>query len=251
MYKSMKSEKIVANIEFPVRTKEGTWSKLDLQNDILKGKKVIIFSLPGAFTPTCSSSHLPRYEALYDTFKSLGIDEIYCASVNDTFVMNEWATHQGIEKIKMLPDGNAEFTKLMGMLANKENLGFGQRSWRYSVLIDDGVVVEHFIEPDKEGDPFEVSDADTMLNAVDKQAVAPKNVTVFTKLGCPFCKEAKELLVKQNMPYAEVVLSDADRLKVLAGVLGTTKVTVPQIFIEGKLIGGLDSFKQFLELNHA
>ena len=111
------------------------------------------------------------------------------------------------------------------------------------MLIDDGVVVEHFIEPDKEGDPFEVSDADTMLNAVDKQAVAPKNVTVFTKSGCPFCKEAKELLVKHNMPYAEVVLSDADRLKVLAGVLGTTKVTVPQIFIEGRQLLEINQYK--------
>lgn len=99
MYKSMKSEKIIANIEFPVRTKEGTWAKLDLQKDILKGKKVIIFSLPGAFTPTCSSSHLPRYEALYDTFKSLGIDEIYCASVNDTFVMNGLLTKE-LRKLK-------------------------------------------------------------------------------------------------------------------------------------------------------
>lgn len=247
----MKSKKIEANISFPIRTKEGAWSKLHLQDDILKGKKVVIFSLPGAFTPTCSSSHLPRYEALYDTFRANGIDEVYCASVNDTFVMNEWAGHQGVEKVKMLPDGNGELTNLMGMLASKNDLGFGVRSWRYSVLIEDGVVVEHFIEPDKEGDPFEVSDADTMLNAINKDAVAPKNVTVFTKTGCPFCKEAKDLLLANNMPYAEVVLTDADRLKVLAGILGTTTVTVPQIFIEGERIGGVAEFKKLLEINHA
>ncbi|MAY01938.1 MAG: peroxiredoxin [Gammaproteobacteria bacterium] len=135
--------------------------------DIFKGKKVVVFSLPGAFTPTCSSNHLPRYEELFEQFKAEGVDEIYCISVNDAFVMFQWANHIGAKNIKMLPDGNGEFTRKMGMLVDKSNLGFGQRSWRYSMLVDDGKIDKIFVEPDFGDncptDPFEVSDADTML----------------------------------------------------------------------------------------
>lgn len=145
-------------------------------DDIFKGKKVIIFALPGAFTPTCSSTHLPRFEALYDEFKAQGIDEIYCLSVNDAFVMYQWGQHQGVKKVKLLPDGSGEFTRKMGMLVHKDNLGFGMRSWRYSALIDNGDVKKLFSEAgysdNCESDPFEVSDADTMLAFV-KEAFAP------------------------------------------------------------------------------
>jgi thioredoxin-dependent peroxiredoxin len=136
--------------------------------DIFGGKKVVVFSLPGAFTPTCSTSHLPRYEELYNEFKALGVDEIYCLSVNDAFVMYQWGLKQGAKNVKLLPDGNGEFSKAMGMLVDKSNLGFGMRSWRYSMLVNDYKVEKVFSE---EGfidncptDPFEVSDADTMLN---------------------------------------------------------------------------------------
>lgn len=136
--------------------------------DIFAGKKVVVFSLPGAFTPTCSTSHLPRYEELYNEFKALGVDEIYCLSVNDAFVMYQWGLKQGAKNVKLLPDGNGDFSKAMGMLVDKSNLGFGQRSWRYSMLVNDYKVEKVFSE---EGyidncptDPFEVSDADTMLN---------------------------------------------------------------------------------------
>ncbi len=136
-------------------------------DEIFRGKKVVVFGLPGAFTPTCSSTHLPGYEAKYDDFKAAGIDEVYCLSVNDAFVMKQWADKQGVAKVKMLPDGNAAFTKGMGMLVSKENLGFGDRSWRYSMLVDDGEIKKLFIEPglsdNSPDDPFEVSDADTML----------------------------------------------------------------------------------------
>lgn len=135
--------------------------------DIFAGKKVVVFSLPGAFTPTCSSNHLPRYEELFEEFKSLGVDEIYCLSVNDAFVMFQWSKHIGAQHVKMLPDGNGEFTRKMGMLVDKSNLGFGYRSWRYSMLVDDQKIVKAFVEPDYGDncpiDPFEVSDADTML----------------------------------------------------------------------------------------
>jgi thioredoxin-dependent peroxiredoxin len=136
-------------------------------DEIFGGKRVIVFSLPGAFTPTCSSSHLPRYEELYDEMKSLGIDEIYCISVNDAFVMFQWGKNMGAENVKLLPDGNGEFTRKMGMLVDKSNLGFGLRSWRYSMVVNDGTIEKVFAEPGHsdncETDPFEVSDADTML----------------------------------------------------------------------------------------
>lgn len=135
--------------------------------DIFGGKKVVVFSLPGAFTPTCSSTHLPGYEAAYEQFKALGVDEIYCLSVNDAFVMYQWGVKLGAKNVKLLPDGNGEFTRKMGMLVEKSNLGFGMRSWRYSMLVNDGKVEKLFAEAgysDNCGtDPFEVSDANTML----------------------------------------------------------------------------------------
>ncbi len=135
--------------------------------DLFAGKKVVVFSLPGAFTPTCSSNHLPRYEELYEEFQAEGVDDIICVSVNDAFVMFQWGNHIGNEKITLLPDGNGEFTRKMGMLVDKSNLGFGMRSWRYSMLVNDGQIEKLFAEPDFADncptDPFEVSDADTML----------------------------------------------------------------------------------------
>ena len=135
--------------------------------DIFANKKVVVFSLPGAFTPTCSSNHLPRYDELYDEFRAQGVDEIICVSVNDAFVMFKWGKELGNENIFLLPDGNGEFTRKIGMLIDKSNLGFGMRSWRYSMLVNDGEIEKIFVEPgfadNCESDPFEVSDADTML----------------------------------------------------------------------------------------
>ncbi|TAF50585.1 MAG: peroxiredoxin [Oscillatoriales cyanobacterium] len=135
--------------------------------DIFGGKKVVLFSLPGAFTPTCSSNHLPRYEELFEEFKAQGVDEIICLSVNDAFVMFQWGKQVGANNVSLLPDGNGEFTRKMGMLVDKVNLGFGPRSWRYSMLVNDCVIEKAFVEPGFSDncptDPFEVSDADTML----------------------------------------------------------------------------------------
>jgi peroxiredoxin len=142
------------------------WQDLTTQ-EIFGGKKVVVFSLPGAFTPTCSSNHLPRYEELYEEFKAQGVDTIICVSVNDAFVMFQWGLKIGAKNVFLLPDGNGEFTRKMGMLVDKSNLGFGMRSWRYSMLVNDGNVEKIFVEPDFGDncpiDPFEVSDADTML----------------------------------------------------------------------------------------
>ena len=113
-------------------------------DDIFKGKTIAVFSLPGAFTPTCSSTHAPGYEAKYDELKAAGVDEVYCLSVNDAFVMKQWADKLGIEKVQMLPDGNGDFTRGMGMLVEKSNLGFGERSWRYSMIVKDGVIERLF-----------------------------------------------------------------------------------------------------------
>jgi thioredoxin-dependent peroxiredoxin len=135
--------------------------------ELFAGKRVVVFSLPGAFTPTCSSSHLPRYEELYDEIKALGVDSVICLSVNDAFVMFQWGKAQGAKNVFLLPDGNGEFTRKMGMLVQKDNLGFGMRSWRYSMVVDDMKIEKMFVEPEFGDncptDPFEVSDADTML----------------------------------------------------------------------------------------
>ena len=140
--------------------------------DIFKGKNVVVFALPGAFTPTCTNAHLPGYEAKYDELKNKGIDEVYCLSVNDAFTMFQWTKYLKVEKVKMLPDGNGDFTRLMGMLVKKENVGFGLRSWRYSMHVVDGEIKQMFIEPglmdDSPDDPFEISDVDTMLNYLSK-----------------------------------------------------------------------------------
>ncbi len=139
-------------------------------SDIFKGKSIVVLALPGAFTPTCSSTHLPGFEEKYDELKAKGVDEVYCLSVNDAFTMFQWSKQLGVEKVKMLPDGNGDFTRLMGMLVKKENLGFGDRSWRYSMHVVDGEIKQLFVEPglmdNCPDDPFEVSDVDTMLNAL-------------------------------------------------------------------------------------
>ena len=170
----MSFDKKVPNVVFKTRVRDESvegpnpyrWEDVP-SKDIFAGKKIIVFSLPGAFTPTCSSNHLPRYEELYDEFKAEGVDEIYCISVNDAFVMFQWGKQQGANNIKLLPDGNGEFTRKMGMLVDKSNIGFGMRSWRYSMLVDDMTIEKIFAENDIGDncltDPFEVSDADTML----------------------------------------------------------------------------------------
>ena len=145
----------------------GEWKDNDT-TEIFDGKKVVVFALPGAFTPTCSSQQLPGYEEKYDDIKALGIDEVYCLSVNDAFVMNAWFRDEKVQKVKAIGDGEGVFTQGMGMLVNKPKQGFGMRSWRYSMLVDNGEVVKIFEEPGKnnasdDDDPFEVSDADTMI----------------------------------------------------------------------------------------
>lgn len=216
-------------------------------DELFNGKKVVVFSLPGAFTPTCSSSHLPRYNELAKAFKENGVDDILCVSVNDTFVMNAWAADEESDNITMIPDGNCDFTEGMGMLVDKNDLGFGKRSWRYSMLVNDGVVEKMFIEPEKEGDPFEVSDADTMLKYVAPEWKPQESIAIFTKPGCQFCAKAKKALDDKGLAYEEIVLGkDASVVSVRAI---TGKVTAPQVFIGGKYIGGSEDLTAYLAQN--
>ena len=212
--------------------------------EVFKGKTVVVFSLPGAFTPTCSSTHLPRYNELAGVFKENGVDEIVCMSVNDTFVMNAWLNDQEVDNIRVIPDGNGEFTDGMGMLVDKSDLGFGKRSWRYSMLVKDGVIEKMFIEPNKPGDPFEVSDADTMLNYINSAAKVPASVSLFTKPGCSFCAKAKADLKNAGIVFEEVVLGRDANLTSLRAMTG--KETVPQVFIAGKHIGGSEELTTYL-----
>lgn len=213
-------------------------------DELFKGKTVIVFSLPGAFTPTCSSTHVPRYNQLADTFRANGVDDIICVSVNDSFVMNQWQQEQDADKITFLPDGNGDFTRGMGMLVAKNDLGFGDRSWRYSMLVKDGVIEKMFIEPDQPGDPFEVSDADTMLGYIAPQAKPPLNVTVFSRPGCPFCAKAKSLLQEEGIQYDELVLNKDFHESTIRAISG--EVTVPQVFINGERIGGSEQLEKYL-----
>ena len=136
-------------------------------SELFDGKRVVIFSLPGAFTPTCSAYQLPGFEEKYDDFIGSGIDDIYCISVNDGFVMNAWAQDQNIEKVKLIPDGNAYFTRSMGMLVNKSNLGFGDRSWRYAMLVNNGIIEKLWVEEGKrdnaDTDPYDMTTPETVM----------------------------------------------------------------------------------------
>ncbi len=231
----------IPNVTFRTR-QDNDWKNVTT-DEIFAGKTVVVFSLPGAFTPTCSSTHLPRYNELAPVFRQNGVDAIVCISVNDAFVMNEWARDQEAENLVLLPDGNGDFTAGMGMLVDKSDLGFGKRSWRYSMLVKDGVVQKMFIEPDKPGDPFEVSDADTMLRYVNPNAKLPDQVAILTREGCSYCARAKSLLKKMGYEYAEVPLPHTTRTKVVGAIAG--EKTVPQVFVNGKHIGGLEALENW------
>lgn len=232
----------VPNVTFRTR-KNNQWVNLTA-DDIFAGKTVVVFSLPGAYTPTCSSTHLPGYNQLARVFKENGVDDIVCISVNDAFVMNEWAKDQEADNLTVIPDGNGEFTDGMGMLVDKADLGFGKRSWRYSMLVKDGVIEKMFIEPNEPGDPFKVSDAETMLNYINPEAAKPQTVSLFTKVGCPFCASAKEMLKEHNLNYEEIVLGKNVTTYSLKAVTGAT--TVPQVFIDAKHIGGSEALADYL-----
>lgn len=146
-------------------------------SDYFAGKRVVLFALPGAFTPTCSTYQLPGFESQFDTFKSHGVDDIYCLSVNDSFVMNKWAQSQGLQNVKVIPDGAGEFTRKVGMLVEKKNLGFGDRSWRYAAIVNDGVIEAWFEEPGRadnhHDDPYGISSPESILEHLAQEETLP------------------------------------------------------------------------------
>jgi glutathione-dependent peroxiredoxin len=231
----------VPEVTFRTR-QDGQWKNVT-SGEIFKGKTVVLFALPGAYTPTCSTTHLPRYNELAATFSKLGVDDIVCLSVNDGFVMSEWQKDQNAPNITFIPDGNGEFSEGIGMLVDKTNLGFGKRSWRYSMLVKDGVVQKQFIEPEKDGDPFEVSDADTMLKYLAPSVKAPEPAVVFAKPGCPHCARAKALLDQHGIAYEVVELGKGITFSTIRAVSG--KGTAPQVFIGGRSIGGADELEAY------
>ncbi|MDQ6681151.1 MAG: glutathione peroxidase [Pseudomonadota bacterium] len=228
--------------------RDGEWQTTST-DEIFAGKNVIVFSLPGAFTPTCSSTHLPRYNELAPVFKQKDIDSIVCVSVNDPFVMQEWGKDQEAGNVLLLPDGNGAFTEAMGMLVDKSDLNFGKRSWRYSMLVRDKVIEKMFLEPQKPGDPFEVSDADTMLGYLDPKAKLPDRVALLSREGCPFCAKAKQMLGEAGFDFVEVPLPHTIRSKALGAIANAQ--TVPQVFVNGHLIGGSEQLEQFLKQKKA
>ena len=229
--------KAVPKVTFKARP-DDQWRDITT-DELFKGKTVVVFSLPGAFTPTCSSTHLPGYNELAGVFKDNGVDDIVCLSVNDAFVMNEWKAGQEADSITLIPDGNGDFSEGMGMLVDKRALGFGQRSWRYSMLVKDGIIDKMFIEPEQEGDPFEVSDADTMLAYINPDAKRPQPVVMFSKPGCPHCARAKAVLRDNSVRFTDISQDKTINTSVLMAVSGD--MTWPQVFIGGKLIGNADA----------
>lgn len=234
----------VPQVTFKARP-DNQWRDLTT-DELFKGKTVVVFSLPGAYTPTCSSTHLPRFNELAPVFRDNGIDDIVCFSVNDAFVMNEWQRGQDADGITFVPDGNGDFARGMGMLVDKRALGFGMRSWRYSMLVRDGTIEKIFIEDDgdEEDDPFHVSDADTMLRHINPEARAPEPIVMFSRPGCPFCARAKAALAERRLRFTDFSQDQKINTSVLRAVSG--HLTWPQVFIGGRLIGGADELDAYL-----
>jgi peroxiredoxin len=220
--------------------RDGQWQQVDCDT-LFGGRRVIVFGVPGAFTPTCSSHHLPRFNDLAPELLRHGVEEIVCVSVNDPYVMEAWAREEQADRVTLLADGNGEFTQSIGMLVDRRDVGFGMRSWRYSMLVENGRVTKLFCEPEEEGDPYHVSDAETMLRFLDPDAKEPDEVVIFTREGCPHCARAKELLETAGFDYLEFPLGDGIRGRVVRAVSG--RPTVPQVFLNGELVGGADELQ--------
>lgn len=234
--------KPVPDVRFKTRPND-EWQDIST-DELFKDRTVVVFSLPGAFTPTCSSTHLPRYNELAPVLRENGVDEIVCIAVNDAFVMNQWKTGQDAGNITLIPDGNGDFTEGMGMLVDKRDLGFGMRSWRYAMLVKDGIIDKIFIEPQREGDPFEVSDADTMLSYINPNAKIPEPVVMFSRPGCPHCARAKTALRDNGIVFTDISEDQKITTSVLRGLTG--RLTWPQVFVGGRLIGGADDVQAWV-----
>ena len=212
--------------------------------ELFGGRKVIVFALPGAFTPTCSTAHVPGYVSQLNAFRDAGVDDIVCLSVNDPFVMEAWQRSEKAQGVHFVADPFGEFTEAMGMSIDHRDAGLGMRSWRYSMLVNDGVIEKMFIEADVPGDPFEVSDADTMMKHLRPGQKSLGPVLMLARHGCPFCAKAKEMLTQKGVTFDAVYLGDELTMQGVKAASGAAKV--PQVFVDGKLVGGSDQLEKFL-----
>jgi glutathione-dependent peroxiredoxin len=212
--------------------------------DLFANRRVIVFALPGAFTPTCSTLHVPGYIARLKDFQGAGVDDVICLSVNDPYVMDAWQRAEKAEGIRFIADSFGEFTQAMGMSVDHRDESLGTRSWRYSMLVDNGNITAMFIEADAPGDPFEVSDADTMWKYLRPDYKSAGSAFMLARHGCPHCARAKALLDNSGMHFEAIHLGDGVTMQGVKAASGAA--TVPQVFIDGRLIGGADQLAAFL-----
>jgi glutaredoxin-like protein len=210
--------------------------------DLFRGRRVALFALPGAFTPTCSSEHVPGYVRRLSELQGAGIAEVICLSVNDPYVMEAWQRAEKAQSLRFISDPYGEFSAAMGMLVDNREGALGKRSRRYSLLADNGLIEAMFIERDVPGDPFEVSGAETMMKHLKPDYEPPRPAFVLARHGCPHCARAKQLLKERGIPFEVVHLSDEFTMQGVKAASGAA--TVPQVFIDGKLIGGADQLEQ-------
>lgn len=218
-------------------------------SELFGKRRVVVFALPGAFTPTCSTAHVPGYVARLNDFHQAGIDDVVCLSVNDPYVMEAWQRSEKAQGVRFVADPYGEFTQAMGMSIDHRDASLGVRSWRYSMFVNDGVIETMFIEPDVAGDPFEVSDADTMFKHLRPDQKTVDAVFMLARHGCPHCERAKELLRREGMSFEAVHLGDELTMRGVKAASGAA--TVPQVFIGGKRIGGADQLAEYLSTRQA
>lgn len=215
-------------------------------DEIFNHKRVVVFAIPGAFTPTCSNLHLPRYNELYEMIRSSGIDEIYCLAVNDSFVLSAWKKAEHADKITMLPDPDGEFSRRLGFLVDKSDVCLGNRSWRYSMVVNDGFIEKIFIEPEGRGsDPFGESSADNMLRYLNPKAEPPPSICLFTKPSCSLCVRIKESLHSYHLPFEELVLHEDFSIKTAMALTG--KEELPIVFVNGTKFSSLEELEAYLK----
>lgn len=213
-------------------------------SDLFRGRRIVLFALPGAFTPTCSTTHVPGYVTLLKELRQAGIDDVICLSVNDPYVMEAWQREEKAQELHFMSDPFGEFTQAMGMSVDNRDTALGARSWRYSMLVENGVIKTMFIERDVPGDPFEVSGAETMLKYLRPEYKVRNPALMLARHGCPHCARAKELLKNRGIAFEAVHLGDELTMRGVKAASGVA--TVPQIFIDGRLIGGAEQLAEYL-----
>lgn len=212
--------------------------------------RVVVFAIPGAFSPVCSTQHLPRYNELYETFRSYGVEEVYCLAVNDSFVLNAWKKAERADNIVMLPDPDGEFTRRLGFLVNRNEVCLGNRSWRYSMVINNGIIEKMFIEKGDQGtDPYGESSAENMLKYLNPDAELPPSITIFSKVSCQVCAQIKSMLEQHHLQYEELHLNEEYTVKTAKALTGPAD-DLPVVFINGTKISKVEELEAYLSTLH-